>query len=367
MACHTPVIPSASRTLAACLLVLLPLAAQGQVISPKTGDKDQRYLDARKGLFENPVKKPSEHIVRQVSRAETVGMRDIGRAAPQPALDPVYALRGFNLRFQNGDHKLRRIGVLGDGRFVNFALADSNGDDPFTANAEFINLSQGRMGEVAAMGSGKFDIPLPPIPEGHVPVLAGFEFRRADGTDANVRNIGVWLDPTNAVARVSLIDDNGLDLRGLEATLGAFIAGIALPGVSDWAAPIAMGSSPVIGQFLGDRVLKATYGKQRGYQVRVLYALIPRLTIAREGALAGTDRTADNPSGLDRAPRVDLLQGFEFTFMNSDHHLLGLAVNGRRRNEDEKAHPGVLFRDNNRDDPVQWQYTYVTLRDTPAP
>ncbi len=336
----------------------------------------------------------------RISRAETNGMRDAGRAAPQPVVAPIHGLRGFKLQFQNGDHKLRRLGVVAEDRFVTFALADNNGDDPFLAHAEFINLSAGQMGEVAGIGGGKFEIPLPAGPANHVPVLSGFEFRRTEGTDANLRNIGLWLDTERGVVRVSLIDDQGLDLRSLQETIGATIAATVLPGVMEWAGPVAGGVAPILGSTIGGRAVQQHYEGRRGYQVRVRYAWVPRNAVQSFGALAGTDRDTSMPANWQGSPRVDLLQGFEFTFMNSDHHLLGIAVNdlwpsaqpapatpsvlpspannqqstlsalGQRQPAPtppaQQGTPppakGVFFQDNNKDDPVQWSYTYITLR-----
>mgnify|MGYP001606669905 CR=1 FL=1 len=391
----------------ACLLCALPfaLATLPQAEAQDGATATPRIVPAP-NVTDALRRAPLQQAVAmdwRIVRAETTGMRDAGRAAPQPALSAVHGLRGFKLQFENGDHKLRRIGVVGEGRFVTFALADGNGDDPFLARAEFVNLSAGQMAEVAGIGGGKFEIPLPAGPAGHVPVLAGFEFRRADGSDANLRNIGLWLDSERGVARVSLVDDQGLDLRGLQETIGATIAAAVLPGVMEWAGPVAGGVAPVLGSTIGGRVVQQHYAGQRGYQVRVRYAWIPRTAVQSFGALAGTDRDTAMPANWQGSPRVDLLQGFEFTFMNSDHHLLALAVNdlwpsapppapapapllprtggtpqgqaplvglAQRQPAPQTAATqakGVVFQDNNKDDPVQWSYTYVTLRGNATP
>ena len=393
--------PARRRSGACLLLGALPLMLAMPPASAQDGaTAAQRAVPVPKaGQVLRVMPTPQARLEWSVVRAETTGMRDIGRASPQPALAPVHALRGFKLQFQNGDHKLRRLGVTAEDRFVNFALADSNGDDPFLAHAELLNLSGGQMAEVAGIGGGKFEIPLPAGPAGHVPVLSGFEFRRADGSDANLRNVGIWLDSQRGVARVSLIDDQGLDLRGLEAAIGASIGAVVLPGVMEWAAPIAGVAAPITGGIIGRRTIQQHYEGKRGYQVRVRYAWIPRGAVQAFGALAGTERTMIEPSQWQSAPRVDLLQGFEFTFKNADHHLLGIAVNdlwpsaaparntalpplpptagttsnqnaalaglGQRASTPQGAGPvakGVMFQDNNKDDPVEWSYTYVTLR-----
>lgn len=276
------------------------------------------------------------------------GLSDEGNAGNQPALSQVVALRGFLMAFGNGDHKIRRIGVRPDGRFTRFSFADSNGDDPFRANASYATFSQGSIGEVTATGGGKFAIKLPTPPQpGHTLVLRGFEFRRTDGTDANLRNISVWLDGARNLAEVSLTDDQGMDFRGLERTLGLAMAAGAtmLPGLMEAATASA---APVVG-----RNIPSMVGKYRGYQVTVQYAWIPSGLVLQEGAVAGGGGDLDSPR---IGSSIDALQGFEFTFNNSDHHLLSLAVNGEHR-----GRRIFSFQDNNRDDPLQWTVTYVTL------
>ena len=288
---------------------------------------------------------PRGHL--ELHRAAIQGLRDSGPAALDRPLPGGWALAGFELRFLNGDHKLRRIGALGEERFVRLALADQNGDDPFAGRVLLTSLPGAKVQQVSADGGGKFDIPLPGrAPPDSTLVLSGFEFRRSDGTDANLRNIGVWLDPERRVARVSLTDDQGLDFRGLEASLGAMAASllVPLPGLLE-------AGSVVAGTGATARAIGQRSGQYRGYRVTVQYAWIPNDQVASRGALAGTDRTRTAPANA----RIDALQGFEFTFTNSDHHLLGLGLNGDGRG-------GALFQDNNTDDPMQWYASYLTLR-----
>ncbi|MDQ2701674.1 MAG: hypothetical protein M3Y70_02425 [Pseudomonadota bacterium] len=294
------------------------------------------------------AKKPAAPPTWSPARAHTAGLRDSGNTAVNPALPAAFALKGFSLKFDNGDHKLRRIGVLGSGRFTELALADSNGDDPFTASASytiFTGNGAGRIvtGQVVAEGGGKFEIPL----RGNVPanatlVLSGFAFQREDGSDANLRNIGVWMDGERKVARVSLIDDQGFDFRGFEATIGAAFLNGVLPGAFE-----VMLATNVPRAVRGIR----SAGKYRPYRVTVQYAWIPNSIVEQEAAMSGTDRQR-----RQRPPsRIDALQGFEVMFTNSDHHLLGLGVN-------PSGNGGVLFQDNNTDDPMQWTLAYVTLK-----
>lgn len=283
------------------------------------------------------------------SSAVANGLTGSGNGANQPALPQVAALNGFLLSFGNGDHKLRQVGVLADGRYTRFAFADSNGDDPFRASAGWTTFTHGTAGEVSAVGGGKFRIPLPTQkPAGHVLVLRGFEFRRADGSDANLRNISVWLDSQRNVAEVSLTDDQGLDFRGLERTLGLAAAAGAtlLPGLLE--------AAHMDATRIAARNIPQMVGKYRGYKVTVQYAWIPQGLVQQEGTLAGGGGDLDRPRV---ATPVHALQGFEFTFDNSDHHLLTLAVNA-----DDRGRRVFAFQDNNRDDPLHWTVNYLTLK-----
>ncbi|GAB3511239.1 hypothetical protein MNQ95_06705 [Pseudoxanthomonas daejeonensis] len=328
-----PLLPSRPLVLSSLLLCLVvpPALSQVRVTPPVV----------------KPVKPATPSQAPQLHLARIEGLRDNGPAAIDRPLPAGWALAGFDLRFGNGDHKLRRIGVLGEERFVRFALADSNGDDPFNGAARLTALPGVRVQQVSAEGGGKFEIPLPGrAPADSTLVLSGFEFRRADGTDANLRNVGLWLVPERNVVQVSLTDDQGMDFRGLEATLGAAAASavIPLPGLLETATVMA-------GTGAATKGIAKMSGKYRGYRVTVQYAWIPNALVAQKGALAGTQaRRGATPSS-----RIDALQGFEFTFNNSDHHLLGLGMNSRGNGD-------VFFQDNNTDDPLQWSATYLTLR-----
>lgn len=291
---------------------------------------------------------PARPLARHAAAVD--GLRDNGVGALDTPLPEGWALSGFALSFNNGDHKLRRIGVMPGGRFVRFALADQNGDDPFSARAQFVSIPGIRVQQVVAEGGGKFEIPLPgEAPADSTLVLSGFEFRRADGTDANLRNIAVWAVPERNSIVVSLTDDQGMDFRGLEATLGAAVlnAVAPLPGIMETVIPIA--SAEVL-QRASSHSIRRMAGRYRGYRVMVQYAWVPNARIQREGAMAGGSRRPVTPPS-----RIDALQGFDFTFNNSDHHLLSFAVNG-------DGNGGFRFQDNNTDDPIQWSVTYLTLR-----
>lgn len=342
--------PCRPRHLSLAAALLLGTAAglataQVQVTPPPARAKVPVVVPKR-GPVQVVAPTPRGHL--ELHRTRIQGLRDNGPAALDKPLPGGWALSGFELRFLNGDHKLRRIGVLGEERFARLALADQNGDDPFSGQVLLTSLPAARVEQVSADGGGKFDIQLPgKVPPDSTLVLSGFEFRRTDGTDANLRNIAVWLDPARNVARVSLIDDQGLDFRGLEASLGAMAASVLvpLPGLLE-------AGSVVAGTRAGTRAISQRSGPYRGYRVTVQYAWIPNRQVVARGALSGTDATRHARA---TGARIDALQGFEFTFTNSDHHLLGLGLNGEGTGT-------VLFQDGNTDDPMQWNATYLTLR-----
>src|SRR5690606_24525225 len=175
---------------------------------PRSGSRVVVPVQSNRGVVvptPTPVKvqapPPRGHL--ELHRAQIQGLRDNGPAALDKPLPGGWALAGFELRFLNGDHKLRRIGVLGEERFARLALADQNGDDPFRGRVLLTSLPGAKVQQVTADGGGKFDFRLPGAkPADSTLVLPGFEFRRADGSDANLRNIAVWLDPERNVARV---------------------------------------------------------------------------------------------------------------------------------------------------------------------
>lgn len=350
-----PVLRHAVR--AAVLLGLCGVAAAQVVVTPpasrRGGDKEASPAprpEARSRTRAVVVAAPSaQGAVGADARAS--GLRDSGNAAVNPRLPAAYALSGFALKFENGDHKLRRIGVIGKDQFTEFALADSNGDDPFNGQARYRFLPAGRTVSKSAYGGGTFEIPLLASPDAasKTLVLSGFEFRRADGSDANLRAIGVWLDARKKVARVTLMDDQGADFRGFEDTVGAaFLAGMLPFG-------IFAGSTAGIGEAV--MRLDRAGGEHRPYAVTVQYTWIPDVLVETTGALSGGTLANGQPSrGAGRAPsRIDALQGFEFLFTNSDHHLLGLGVNAIGSGD-------ALFQDGNGHDPMQWTASYVTLR-----
>ncbi|MBX3219462.1 MAG: hypothetical protein KF795_03015 [Labilithrix sp.] len=301
---------------------------------------------------------PAPQPTWSLANASENRMKDTMDVAASSSLTGVSALAGFRFRFGNGDHKLRRIGVTPKDRFASFAFADSNGDDPFSAVASWAVVSAGRSGKVSATGGGQFEVALPGGKvAGHTLVLSGFEFRRRDGSDANVRSIGVWLDSDRAVARVMLMDDQGPDFRGFEKTIGAaLLAGAPIGELKLTAASMVTAVGAINGV--------ATKGKYRPFAVEVHYAWIPTSAVSAVDVFTGTGRA---PASGKTFPATGVLQGFEFFFTGSDHHLLDIGVMGPLMRPAAGAlqnPPGevIAFQDNNRDDSMRWAAEFAILK-----
>lgn len=308
----------------------------------------------------SPVVAPAPAVTKwSVSNAFENDMHDQMDVAASTPLTGGAALAGFRFRFGNGDHKLRRIGVTPKDRYANFAYADSNGDDPFAATASWAVINTAKPGTVSAAGGGQFEIPIPGGKiAGHKLVLSGFEFRRQDNTDANIRSVGVWLDGDRATARVMLMDDQGPDFRGFESKIGAALLGM----------PMGELKATV------DTMLTATgrvnrgeaNGKYRPFAVTVNYAWIPDAAVASTDVFTGTGRM---PASGKAFPQNGVLQGFEFYFTNSDHHLMDVGVVGPLAHPPASipvlTPPGgevIEYQDVNRDDPMRWAAQYANLQ-----
>lgn len=273
----------------------------------------------------NLPKVTGESVVR------TMGARGSVTTAPDQPIAPVAALSHFHLGYNNGDHKFRRLQLLVEGSMARAALNDSNEDDPFEVDARWVNLSGGSAGTVQGQGHGRAVtmLKLPPAPPRHVFALRGFEFRRQDGTDANIRHLAIR--PVDGAIEVTLNDDEGMDLRG---TGGAAV-------VFD---PVHY----VI-------VTQSSRNMQRGraYDVTVQYVWIPDFLVASTGTITGGERSRRDAASVPAGRAV--IRGFQFSFMNSDHHLLQVRAS--------TMNGGMgIFRDNNEDDPVRWRVDYALLR-----
>lgn len=262
----------------------------------------------------------------------TKGARGSVITAASAPIASASALTHFNLGFMNGDHKFRRLQLLVEGNGARVALTDQNDDDPFQAEARWVNFTGGVAGTVQGEGHGRAvtTLKLPPAPPRHVLALRGFELARAGGTDANIRHLAIR--PVDGALEVTLNDDEGMDLRG---TGGAAI-------VFD---PVHF----VI-------VSQASRNLQRGrpYSVTVQYVWIPEILVAGTEMITGGERTMRDAARIP-AGRQAVIRGFQFSFLNSDHHLLQVSAST------ENGGMGI-FRDNVEDDPMRWRIDYALLR-----
>jgi hypothetical protein len=291
--------------LASAMLLSLAASAQAQIIPlpPGTGGM-LRILPTDGTAF-----------------AQTSGARGSLVTASDRPIAAVSALSMFSLGFENGDHKFRRLQVLPEGVGARFAFNDSGDDDPFSAQARWVNVVGGSAANVSGNGGGRVitELTIPAGPANHTFALRGFELRRADGTDANVRTLAINLAPSRTAIRVQLVDDERADLR---------LQVLRNPGRS----------GPDIG---------------RRYNVTIHYAWIPNSAVLSQGSITGSERGRD--AAAVPATGLPVIRGFNFTFNNSDHHLLGVGIN--------LADGGsVTFQDNNLDDPMRWQVDYAVLR-----
>lgn len=270
------------------------------------------------------------------------------------------ALSQFRLWFNNGDHKMRRIGVLHEDGSMRANFSDQNDDDPFSAEARWINVPGATGGIVTATGGGSFKIQLPPKPANTTLVLSGFSFERQSGTDNNLRTISMKINQDTATVDVSLIDDQGADFRSV---IDPFMTG-GLVGNLPFGAIVG-------GVMSTEAMVRAIINEgrhtPRPYAATVQYAYIPNSRVITNGSVSGTDRSRDAIRGQlpNRGPMA--LRGFSFRFNNSDHHILGIGVHfwGMQRFPGQLSwadETPITYQDNDNDDPIQWIIDYTLLK-----
>ncbi len=350
--------------------VALTADATAQVVPRQTRDHRgaPQTSTAQPGLAVVPS--PQGPVTQSVANASVTEMLRNANVATSGLLDGVPLLNGFRFRFTNGDHELRRVGVIAAGTSsANIAFYDQNGDDPFNAAASWIVLrGVGRRGTVVAAGDGQFDIPLPETrPPGHRLVITGFDFQRE--YDKNLRSVGIWLDEGRNVARVTFFDDRGFN--GPTGQVGSNLGdagllphpergkGKVVPTMAD-----ALRELPRI---YHQNNFGGTIGKHP-YAIQLQYALIPSDLVAGAEYFTGNSRA---PSSGKQFPTRGVLQGFEFYFGNSDHHVLDFGImpplpNGVVRSRGNKMPTAtdefIAFQDKNRDDPIKWAVRFITLK-----
>jgi hypothetical protein len=257
------------------------------------------------------------------------------------------ALAAFRLRFENGDHKVKRVSLIRFNGAVQAALNDNDGNDPFGASARYLELNQGRVQTATGDCRGECSIPIA-VGREKVALLTGFFFERPRG-DFNVRQISVRLLSELGVAEVGFIDDQGHDLR------------IGSGSLSPTRARDARDYNVTLQYVVIDRTLIKGFHRATGDRTRM------------KGPFAGVNGLPANSPMLDLQNQIQLrlggggwsasrggvphcaLLGFKLHFGNRDHHLLDIGVNLDRVDE------VVVFQDNNRDDPISWSVDCAEL------
>ncbi|MEL6614090.1 MAG: PAN domain-containing protein [Bacteroidota bacterium] len=268
-------------------------------------------------------------------------------------------LESFSLDFSNGDHKIRRFGVLAESRFARFSFADQDSNDPFAAEAVWWLIPSAVTGEVSGVARQRGEVEIPPGPPGHILVLRGFEVRRADGSDANVRTFGISLDSEASTASILLSDDMGPDWRGFEGTLGLASLLSAIP--LDPVGAVLMTKADAVNRLNGGWGASGGSVPGRPYAFTIQYAWVPGEVAPKTLAQSGTE-TWEERFASERPRGRIAIRSFLFSFQNSDHHLDRFTIDLRGANTPRYRHP-VSFRDNNLDDPMQWSVEYATLVD----
>ncbi|MEM6325836.1 MAG: PAN domain-containing protein [Bacteroidota bacterium] len=297
----------------------------------------------------------------RISRIEASASRGIDevRTVRRGYSSGATVLESFSLDFLNGDHKLRRFGVLADTRFARFSFADQDSNDPFAAEALWWQVPSGASGELSGTARQRFVADVPAGPPGHTLVLRGFEVRRADRTDANIRTFGITLDSDARTASIVVSDDMGPDWRGFESTTGwaSLLSAIPLDPVG----AVLMTKADAIGRINGGWGASGGTVPGRPYAFTMQYAWIPNELILKTEAQSGTERWEERYA-TERPEGRLAIRSFLFSFQNSDHHLDRLGIDLRQANTPRYRAP-VNFRDNNLDDPMQWTVEYARLID----
>lgn len=346
-------------------LAVIALGLAGAAVAQRVTPPPRGSAVARGSAIVTPAESIEVKFTQRTGRSGAL----VGEGALNTEVKGVPLLSGFRLSFNNGDHKVRRLGVENQGQVHITKFADNNLDDPFAAtvvvwDAEGPAVKTAKFETRDAYGAPDylcygFDAACrfsfqPSIVSDEaarqmtpllsdaslVPIISGFNFERQD-TDANVRDVGVRFgcDTGGCNSQIGLVDSAGYD--------GRYIA--------------------------EGKALSA-----RNVMARVSYALVPRRNIQTCQTLSGGRKPntpdpairqpvrGDPRSQTDfRAERVPLpftnakivLQSFSFSFLNGDHHLQDIGV--------EYEPSGALyltFGDGTRDDPYSWTIGYCVLK-----
>ncbi|OJY30541.1 MAG: hypothetical protein BGO98_27925 [Myxococcales bacterium 68-20] len=320
----------------------------------------QRPPVVKKG--ELAVEQPRPPVTQNIANVLTDALSGTSEMASNGALDGVPVLNGFHFRFTNGDHELQRIwATVSSPSSARISFRDKNADDNYKAGLTWINVKgAGARGEVFAVGGGQFEIPLPtPRPANHRLVLSGFELNFASD-DEDIRMIGVWLDESRHVARVSFMNWIG------DTSIGGQLGNAWVPPQPYYRMRGYLTKVVPTAERLASELRAHEKDKDsiRPIGVRVQYAFIPNTMVESEDYFTGTTRAP--ASGKVFKARAGI-QGFEFWFDNKAHHILELGVMPPLAGSAARSRvsaPGeyVAFQDQNRDDPIKWAVKLLNLK-----
>jgi hypothetical protein len=287
-----------------------------------------------------------------MSRGGQTGTREARVAVDQP-LGPAPAMSSFRLDFGSSDHRIQRMMIMPDTTAFRAALSDQNGDDRFRAMGAWWVIPGATGGTVSGLVRGIGEFEVPPGPPNTTLVLSGFDFRRTDGTDANVRTLAIQLDGESRRIRTVLLDDQGTDFTSFAE---AVAVGFAFSIIGGPAGAIA-GSGGMA--TLNQGPVNAN-SRLRAYNVEIAYAWVPNLYVDTMREVSGDNRRRVSISGVLPSHEQYALTGFSFHFGNSDHFIGRMGVHMG----DEGS--VISWQDSNLDDPVQWTVRYVPVRPNPS-
>lgn len=234
-------------------------------------------------------------------------------------------LSGFHLEFTNSDHHLNaiRVGeVTGDGSDLStflLGLSDGDGADPQRLWAQYIDLGNRTTfsitGRSGSPNTGQTNVSIPPIPADHLFVLRGFSLSNRRGVNHHLRRIAIFPVLRSNALRILFNDDSPED--------DAFSCQVWFTYVPH--ARIAASS---------DRL------KFNGYHSDVFEFT--------ESVVRPKARSGDV-----------LLSGFDFQFLDGDHHLRKLSIDPSNRN-----HFQIAFTDDERDNNVRCRLDYVIVEES---
>lgn len=285
------------------------------------------------------------------SRGEQNGSQEVRIAVDQP-LGPAPALSAFRLDYGRSDHRLQRMMVMPDGTAFRATLSDRDGGDRFRALGVWWVIPGATGGTVSGLVRGIGEFEVPPGPPDTTLVLSGFDIRRSEGTDANVRTFAIQLDSASRRIRTVLLDDQGTDFTSLaEAVAVGFGFSVIGGPVGALAGTGGMANS-------NQGPVNAN-SRLRPYTAEIAYAWVPNRYLGAMREVSGSDRRRSAISGELPTQEQYVLTGFSFHFGNSDHFL------GRVGVHLASAGPVISWQDANLDDPIQWNVRFMPVRTDP--